>query len=131
MKKSMSVVVGLILNEQQEILLAWRNEAKPQGNCWEFPGGKVEAGETGYAALCRELKEEIGITVQAAQAMESVSHTYSTVSVILYPWLIEEYSGVARGMEGQTLLWTPLQELRSYRLPSANTAIVDSILSRN
>ncbi len=130
MKKNISVVVGLIFNEHEEILLAWRESWKMPGNCWEFPGGKIEPGENGYQALCRELTEEIGITVLKATILPSICHQYDTYQVILYPWKINSYEGIPRGMEGQMILWSSLDQLSSVILPAANYAIVDLLLAQ-
>jgi 8-oxo-dGTP diphosphatase len=130
MKKNISVVVGLIFNEREEILLAWRDARKTPGNCWEFPGGKIEPGENGYQALCRELTEEIGITVLKAAILPSIIHQYDTYQVILHPWRIESFRGIPQGMEGQMILWSSLNQLSSVALPAANYAIVDLLLAQ-
>ncbi len=130
MKKNISVVVGLIFNEREEILLAWRESWKMPGNCWEFPGGKIEHGENGYQALCRELTEEIGITVLKATILPSICHQYDTFQVTLYPWKIDSYEGIPRGMEGQMILWSSLDQLTSVILPAANYTIVDFLLAQ-
>lgn len=129
-KKIIPVVIGLVFNEQQEILLSWRDAHKNQGNCWEFPGGKIETGESAYQAVCRELAEEIGITVQKARVLQSFSHQYDAYDVIIYPWRIEVYQGIPQGLEGQMILWTLLNNLTSLTFPAANYAIVDLLLTQ-
>ena len=129
MKKTIQVAVGLVFNSRQEVLLAWRDAHKSPGNCWEFPGGKVEAGETGYQALCRELREEVGIKVQDAKSYPEIFYDYQTVQVILHPWRVGQYEGIPCGLEGQKILWVKPEELRGYTLPSANYAIVDLLQS--
>jgi len=128
MKKTIQVVIGLVFNSRREILLAWRDEHKSPGNCWEFPGGKIEAGETGYHALCRELAEEIGIEVQNAENFPSICHEYESVKVILHPWRVHRYQGIPRGAEGQKICWVPLNQLQKFTLPAANHAIVELLL---
>jgi len=127
MKKIISVVVGLVFNSRQEVLLAWRDEHKTPGDCWEFPGGKIEAGESNYQALCRELQEEIAIDVLAAQNLPCIDHEYESVCVILYPWKIEKFNGIPKGNEGQIISWVPVSQLRSLVLPAANHLIVDAL----
>jgi 8-oxo-dGTP diphosphatase len=129
MKKTIQVAVGLVFNSRQEILLAWRDAHKSPGNCWEFPGGKIEAQETGYQALCRELQEEIGIQVKQAKNYPEIFYDYQTLQVILQPWRVYQYEGTPYGLEGQKILWVRLGELREYTLPSANYAIVDLLQS--
>jgi 8-oxo-dGTP diphosphatase len=124
MKKIVEVAVGLIFNKQQEILLAWRDEHKVPGNCWEFPGGKIETGESGYQALCRELFEEIGIEVGEAFELPSIFHSYEHVQVVLQPWQVKQYQGIPQGLEGQKIKWVSLNKLHKMILPSANKAIV-------
>ncbi len=127
MKKTIHVVVGLIFNPAKEVLLTWRDSHKIPGNCWEFPGGKIEVGESQYQALCRELKEEIGIEVQQALKLSPLTHEYETLMVQLYPWQVQQYQGIPQGLEGQKLCWAPFSELRDYVLPAANYAILDLI----
>lgn len=128
MKKTIEVAVGLVFNNQREILLAWRAAHKIPGNCWEFPGGKREAGETSYQALCRELTEEVGITVNQAVELPSVYHQYEEIDVMLHPWRVSQYQGVPRGIEGQQIAWVAVQQLRQLTLPAANQIIVDLLL---
>jgi 8-oxo-dGTP diphosphatase len=123
MKKIVQVVIGIVANSQQEVLLAWRDAHKVPGNCWEFPGGKIEAGETVYQALCRELFEEI-----KAQLLESIYHDYEAMGVRLHPCRVQEYSGTPRGVEGQIIQWIPLENVPQLVLPSANYALVDLLL---
>lgn len=127
--KNLPVAVGVIFNSDQEVLLAWRNILKNQGGCWEFPGGKIEPGEDSYQALCRELSEEIDITVQNAKSLPAVNYTYETYQVTLYPWLVLEYVGVPRGVDGQDIIWCSLGSLQKLTLPKANYLIVEHLYS--
>jgi 8-oxo-dGTP diphosphatase len=128
MSKTIQVVIGLVFNQHQEILLAWRDASKTPGNCWEFPGGKIESGEDSYQAICRELAEEVGIIVQKAVPFPQISHHYETYQVILHPWRIEAYQGIPQGLEGQIILWRDVKQLSSVTLPGANYAIVEQLL---
>lgn len=129
--KSLPVAVGVIINPEQQVLLAWRDSQKSQGGCWEFPGGKIETGEDSYQALCRELQEEIDIIVKDARSLPSVTHHYETCQVILYPWLVLDYVGIPRGIENQSIIWTAIDSLRDLPLPGANYLIVDYLQSLN
>ncbi len=124
-----SVAVGIILNQQQQVLLAWRGAHKQPGNCWEFPGGKIEQGEDSYQALCRELYEEVAIQVQEAKPLPSIIHEYeNSYQVELFPWVVEQFLGIPQGMEGQKIIWSSTNLLKNYTLPSANYAIIDQFL---
>lgn len=118
------VAVGVIKNNKQEILIAKRAAHLHQGGLWEFPGGKVEQGETVRQALSRELHEELGIVVEEAQPFTTIVHDYPDKSVLLDVWLVEKFSGQARSNESQPLLWIPVTELISYAFPEANRDIV-------
>lgn len=123
MKKTLNVVVGIIFHQQQ-VLLSERDASKPLGPCWEFPGGKIESNETPFTALCRELKEEIGITVVTAHALPQVTHDYAEYSVILHPWTIEHFTGEPQSCEKQRLKWVDFAALATEKLPAANHTIL-------
>lgn len=121
------VAVGVILDVDQRILITRRAAHSHQGGLWEFPGGKVEAGESVQCALARELREELGIEIGAVTPLLEVQHDYSDKGVLLDVWLVREFSGTASPCEGQPLLWVDYQELQSYRFPEANSAIVEAL----
>ena len=126
--KQIHVAVGLIVNAQADVLLAKRAAHQHQGGLWEFPGGKVEAGEPVELALARELKEELAITVTKARPFIQVAHKYADKSVLLDVWLVSEFAGQAQGVEGQPLRWVPKSELTGYAFPEANLPILNSYL---
>jgi 8-oxo-dGTP diphosphatase len=130
------VAVGVIFNSQQnQILIAKRPEHLHQGGLWEFPGGKVSAGERVDQALKRELIEELGITVIGAQPLMVVEHDYSDKQVFLDIWTVTQFKGNAQGAEGQQIKWVDLPELyrpeSQYNFPQANQAILDKLKSLN
>lgn len=125
MNKFIEVSVGLIFNSQRQILLAWRDALKTPGDCWEFPGGKLEIGETSYQALCRELLEEIDIIVDEAIELKIIQHEYQTMHVVLHLWHVKTYQRVPRGVEGQKLKWMFLDNLQNIKLPDANLKILE------
>jgi 8-oxo-dGTP diphosphatase len=130
------VAVGVIFNSQQnQILIAKRPEHLHQGGLWEFPGGKVSAGERVDQALKRELIEELGITVIGAQPLMVVEHDYSDKQVFLDIWTVTQFTGNAQGAEGQQIKWVDLPELyrpeSQYNFPQANQAILDKLKSLN
>ena len=123
------VVVGVLLNGNHEVLIALRPAASHQGGLWEFPGGKVEEGESVECALNREFEEELGISVQACTELTQVKHEYADKSVMLDVWRIEKFSGIPQGREGQVIEWRALSKLRAVDFPKANERII-RILNR-
>lgn len=122
------VVAGIIYNpERDKILIAKRPANSHQGGLWEFPGGKVSAGELAYQALCRELREELAIEVTAAKPLLSESYDYPDKNIQLESWIVEAFTGIAKGNEGQAIAWVALDDLEAYDFPAANRAILDRI----
>lgn len=118
------VAAAVIRDEQGRVLLAQRAAKQHQGGFWEFPGGKVEAGESVEQALKRELAEELGIAVEQARPLLQVAHDYSDKQVLLDVWEVSRFSGQAQGLEGQPLVWVSAQQLPHYEFPAANAPIV-------
>ncbi|MFN0002397.1 MAG: 8-oxo-dGTP diphosphatase MutT [Pseudohongiellaceae bacterium] len=121
------VVAGVILNEQREVLLALRPLDKHQGGLWEFPGGKIEVGETVQAALARELQEEINLVVLECAPFLLIDHDYGDKKVLLDVWIIKAHSGTPYPREGQRIRWVKIRDLSSYAFPAANTPIVTAL----
>ncbi len=103
------VAVGIILRAPDQFLLAKRPEGKPYAHYWEFPGGKLEQGETVHQALKRELQEELGIQILGSQAWGVIEHDYPHAYVRLHLCVVKEWQGQASGLEGQELYWQGLQ----------------------
>lgn len=116
--------VGVISNERGEYLIARRGVHQHQGGRWEFPGGKVELGETHFEALRRELREEVGITVTQASPFFSSTHRYSDKTVRLWVYYADRWDGDVIANEGQPLRWCTPAELLSLTFPEANQAII-------
>ncbi len=129
MSKQVHVAVGVIENSTQQILLAKRHEHLHQGGKWEFPGGKVELAETTSQALIRELKEEVDLDVLSTTPMMEIHHDYGDKKVILDIHWVKDFSGTAKGLEGQAVKWVAKQDLVNFEFPAANKAIVDKILT--
>lgn len=121
---ALHVAVGVVRNRQGKILLARRHAHLHQGGLWEFPGGKVEAGETVEEALRRELREELSIAVEAASPLIKIAHDYGDKRVLLDVWRVENFSGEPRGMENQPIRWAAPDELAALEFPAANRPIV-------
>lgn len=118
------VAVGVILNPQQQVLVALRADNAEQGGLWEFPGGKIEATEDSYQALCRELREEVGITVETAEPLLQLRHDYHKYHVTLHTWMVTEFAGQPLGLQGQPLKWVNIHELANLKFPAANQEII-------
>ncbi|WP_439852570.1 Nudix family hydrolase [Pseudomonas syringae] len=122
--KRVHVAAAVIRGADDKVLIARRADSQHQGGLWEFPGGKVEAGETVEAALARELQEELGIVVTAARPLIKVRHDYPDKQVLLDVWEVSAFTGEPHGAEGQPLAWATPRELASYEFPAANQPIV-------
>lgn len=122
--KRIHVAAAVIRGKDGQILIAKRCDDKHQGGLWEFPGGKVEAGETAQAALARELEEELGILVTTARPLIQVRHDYPDKHVLLDVWDVSAFTGEPHGAEGQPLAWVSARQLSEYEFPAANRPIV-------
>ncbi len=116
------VAVG-ILTDRGRFFITRRPPSVHQGGKWEFPGGKVTLGESVLTALTRELHEELGIDVHAAQPLMQVRHAYSDKTVLLDTWRVSAYSGVAHGREGQEARWASHAEMLTLDFPQADLPI--------
>ena len=126
-RKRVHVAVGVISDGMDKILISRRAEHLHQGGLWEFPGGKVEAGETVEDALRRELHEELAIEITNFEPLLTISHDYNDKSVLLDVWWISEFFGEPHGREGQPLRWAAIDELSGLEFPAANRAIIAAI----
>jgi len=122
------VAVAVIQNGMDKVFICQRKAGAHQGGLWEFPGGKLEAGESVTDALKRECLEEIGIEVISARQLLRVHHAYEDINVLLDVWKITEYAGVPHGNEGQNYRWVEKNQLSSYKFPKANNAIISALL---
>lgn len=127
MTKLVHVAVGVIFNAQCNILIAKRSDTAHQGGLWEFPGGKVDAGENIHQALVRELKEELAINVTASEPLIQIRHHYVDKSVLLDVQKVRSFDGEPMGNEGQPVRWVTPDELSAYEFPAANRPIITAI----
>ncbi len=128
-RDSIHVAVGVIFNSDNQVLVAFRSEDVDQGGLWEFPGGKVEPDEDSLQALCRELKEEVGIEVIKAEPFLQSLHDYKNYHVTLHTYVVSKFSGKPKGLLGQPLQWIDISELSRLKFPDANRIIIDELSS--
>lgn len=126
------VVAGIIWqrDESQRFLIAQRQKGKHLEDYWEFPGGKLEDGETPWQALQRELEEEVNIVPIRARPFLQVYYRYPERNILLDTWEIEEYRGEVAPLEQQLLCWIVASEAEQYRLPPADIPIIAAIKKR-
>ncbi|MBS0193578.1 MAG: Nudix family hydrolase [Proteobacteria bacterium] len=122
------VVAGVITDRRGRILLARRTAGRDLAGLWEFPGGKVDPGETPEQALVRELHEELGIHVGGSEPLIAVPFAYRHKRIVLDVRTITAWDGVASGREKQALAWSPLSKLSSYAMPPADRPVVAALL---
>jgi len=124
--KTVLVVAAALIDGDGRVLLAQRPEGKSLAGQWEFPGGKVEEGETPEIALIRELEEELGIVVKQACLAPFVfaSHTYETFHLLMPLYLIRRWEGEPEAREHMSLKWVPPLKLRDYPMPPADVPLV-------
>ena len=124
-----TVAVGILIDDAGRVLVTRRTPDAHQGGLWEFPGGKVEADETLLEALTRELREELGVSVEAAEALMVLEHDYGDKQVRLDVHRVTRWSGEPRGLEGQPLAWQQPEQLRNWTFPAANRPILERLLA--
>ena len=125
MKRLLVSAVALI-DADGRILLSKRPEGKSLAGLWEFPGGKVENGETPEQALIRELKEELGIDVEHAclAPLTFASHTYEHFHLLMPLYVCRRWKGIPHALEGQELKWVQARDLRGHPMPPADLPLI-------
>ncbi len=124
--KTVLVSAVALVDADGRVLLAQRPEGKPMAGLWEFPGGKVEAGETPEAALIRELQEELGVdTWQSCLApLSFASHVYEDFHLLMPLFICRKWQGTPEPREGQVLKWVRPMALRDYPMPPADIPLI-------
>ena len=125
--KRLEVAVGIIQNDQAEVLINQRIVRDNYFEKWEFPGGKLESGETSEQALKRELEEELGILVQATHKMMLLEHDYSDRKVRLHVLNVCQFEGLPYGKEGQAIRWSSLDGLSDIDFLEGNKVIIEAL----
>jgi 8-oxo-dGTP diphosphatase len=126
------LLVGAValLDPDGRVLIARRPEGKPMAGLWEFPGGKIEAGETPEAGLIRELAEELGITVRPTclAPLTFVSHRYDDFHLLMLLWVCRRWEGSVSAREGQVLKWVRPTRLREFSMPPADEPLIPHLI---
>lgn len=121
------VVAAAVTDARSRVLIAQRPHGKHLAGGWEFPGGKLEAGEDRRAGLARELREELGISISTPRPLIRVRHSYDFGEVLIDMWVVKQYAGEPRGLDGQALRWCAPDELDSAELLPADGPIVSAL----
>jgi 8-oxo-dGTP diphosphatase len=123
------VVAVALVDADRRVLIAQRPQGKAMAGLWEFPGGKVEAGETPEAALIRELEEELGISTKAAclAPVSFASHSYDNVHLLMPLYACRKWQGMPEPREHVALKWVRPQQLRNYPMPPADEPLIAAL----
>ena len=123
------VAACALVDADRRVLLAQRPPGKSMAGLWEFPGGKVEAGETPEETLIRELREELGIETRAdcLAPLSFASHPYEDFHLLMPLYVCRRYEGIPRPLEGQTLKWVAPRLLRDYSMPPADLPLIPAL----
>ncbi|MCX8501033.1 MAG: 8-oxo-dGTP diphosphatase MutT [Alphaproteobacteria bacterium] len=124
-----AVAVALV-DETGRLLIAERPQGKSMAGFWEFPGGKIEPGETPSQAICRESTEELGVGIapESLVPISFVEHDYPHFTLILFLYLSRDWQGEVMGQEGQELAWVTGEELRHRQLLPADQPLIEPLL---
>lgn len=124
--KTVLVSAVALIDAEGRVLLAQRPPGKSLAGLWEFPGGKVEPGETPEAALIRELHEELGIDTWASclAPLTFASHSYDDFHLLMPLFACRKWQGIVQGREGQALAWVRPNALRDYPMPPADLPLI-------
>jgi len=128
--KLLLVVACALIDTEVRVLLTQRPEGKSLAGLWEFPGGKLEAGERPEAALIRELHEELGITVKAdcLAPLTFASHAYEEFHLLMPLYICRRWEGFVVPQENQAVKWVKPQDLRNYPMPAADAPLIPALL---
>ena len=129
MTEVLQVAVAVFVDDAKRLLITQRASRARQGGLWEFPGGKLEPGETAEQALFREVKEELGVDIVQAKYLHTVTYVYPAYSVVLNVYHVSDYTGnVSCCEDQQDLRWITFEELTDYQLLDASRQLIPLIM---
>jgi mutator protein MutT len=126
--KNITVAIAVIIRSGQ-LLIAQRKPDASFAHYWEFPGGKCEPGESVQACLHREIKEEVGLTIEILRPFDVIRHTYPTGNLAIHPFLCRILSGQPKPIACQQVLWIDPRDLLNYQFPPANESLLRKIMA--
>jgi 8-oxo-dGTP diphosphatase len=129
--KLVLVAACALVDTDGRVLIAQRPAGKSMAGLWEFPGGKVEAGERPEQTLIRELKEELGVVVNEAclAPLTFASHAYPDFHLLMPLYVCRRWEGTVRALEGQSLTWVRPNRLRDYPMPPADEPLISHLMT--
>ncbi|TPL70299.1 8-oxo-dGTP diphosphatase MutT [Mesorhizobium sp. B2-3-15] len=129
-KRLLLVAACALVDADGRVLLAQRPQGKQLAGLWEFPGGKVEAGETPEQCLVRELQEEIGIETEipCLAPLTFASHSYDDFHLLMPLFVCRRFRGIAQPREGQALKWVRPKQMRDYPMPPADAPLIPFLI---
>lgn len=130
MPRLLLVVACALVDPDNRVLIAQRPEGKSLAGLWEFPGGKVDPGESPEAALIRELREELGVETKAAclAPLTFASHAYEDFHLLMPLYVCRRWTGFPESREGQALKWVRAKALRDYPMPPADLPLIAPLI---
>lgn len=121
------LVTAAVIIEDKRVLITRRPEHKPQGGFWEFPGGKLDPGESPAIALQRELKEELGVNINVGRILDALYYRYTWGPVLILAYRCNITGGTPRNIEVAEHLWVHLDELHQYELLPADRPLIPQL----
>lgn len=122
--------VAVIIDREGKILIDRRKAEGEMGGMWEFPGGKIEPGETVAECIQREIKEELNIEIAVGDRLTTITHTYKTFKVTLYVHYCQHLSGEPQPIECEEIHWVDPSQMNQYQFPQANAKIINLLQPR-
>jgi 8-oxo-dGTP diphosphatase len=121
---------AVIWNAAGQILIDKRKSGGTMGGLWEFPGGKIEPGETVSECIVREIREELAIEITVGDLLIEIEHTYPMFQMTLIAHHCQYISGIPQAIESDEIRWVEVSDLTKYQFPAANMALIAAILNR-
>ncbi|MEM8828533.1 MAG: 8-oxo-dGTP diphosphatase MutT [Cyanobacteria bacterium P01_G01_bin.19] len=129
-KAHKQIGVAVITNPEGKVLIDRRKPTGDMGGLWEFPGGKIESGETVVECIQREIKEELNIEISVGDRLTTITHDYENFKVTLHVHLCQHLSGDPQPIECEEIHWVDISIMNQYQFPRANTEIINLLQQR-